>query len=177
MAYAGTAIHPQKSPAAPWPWTSLKRNLLQKGLGRHTRKFWDGSLTALPTPMNSPPQNTTSSLPNFAPSVKLHICVLKRYKSLKASSNLPLSAFVQPKEVLHILADAQCRHLKVIGQLLEGYRKQDLSSQARWEAFTVLASMSLWRTWWSPRHRQVAILGDALGIMEGRPNSARGAPR
>ena len=41
------------------------------------------------------------------------------------------------------------------------------AGQARWEAFTSLASMCLWRTWWSPRHRQVTILGDALGIMEG----------
>ena len=43
----------------------------------------------------------------------------------------------------------------------------DPAGQARWEAFTVLASMCLWRSWWSPRHRQVTVLGDALGIMEG----------
>ena len=41
------------------------------------------------------------------------------------------------------------------------------AGQARWEAFTILASMCLWKSWWSPRHRQVTILGDALGIMEG----------
>ena len=43
----------------------------------------------------------------------------------------------------------------------------DPAGQARWEAFTVLASMSLWRSWWAPRHRQITVLGDALGIMEG----------
>ena len=41
------------------------------------------------------------------------------------------------------------------------------AGQARWEAFTILAAMCLWKTWWGPRHRQVTILGDALGIMEG----------
>ena len=43
----------------------------------------------------------------------------------------------------------------------------DPAGQARWEAFTILASMSLWRSLWCPRHRQITILGDALGIMEG----------
>lgn len=43
----------------------------------------------------------------------------------------------------------------------------DPAGQARWEAFTSLASMSLWRSLWCPRHRQITILGDALGIMEG----------
>ena len=42
----------------------------------------------------------------------------------------------------------------------------DPAGQARWEAFTMLAAMCRWQTWWSPRQRQVTILGDALGIME-----------